>query len=49
VLVSRSTRDALGDRIVATPVEGLQLKGIATPVTGYVVESIAASDEGDLA
>jgi DNA-binding response OmpR family regulator len=41
VLVSRSTREVLGDRAVATEVPGLQLKGVAEPVTGYVIESIA--------
>jgi len=41
VLVSRSTRDVLGDRAVVTEVPGLQLKGVAEPVTGYVVDSIA--------
>ena len=40
VLVSRSTKEALEDRIRARPLEGLQLKGIAQPVTGFVVESI---------
>nr|HEX4315922.1 response regulator [Kofleriaceae bacterium] len=45
VLVSRSTYDALGDRVVATPLEGLQLKGIATPVTGFVIESLAPPQE----
>ncbi len=45
VLVSRSTRDALGDRVTASSIEGLQLKGIAQPVTGYVVEAIAPPQE----
>jgi CheY-like chemotaxis protein/class 3 adenylate cyclase len=41
VLVSQSTRDILGDRATVTEVPGLELKGVAHPVTGYVVESIA--------
>jgi CheY-like chemotaxis protein/class 3 adenylate cyclase len=41
VLVSRSTRDALGDRARVRPVEGLELKGVAEPVVGYVVEEIS--------
>jgi class 3 adenylate cyclase len=40
VLVSKSTRDVLGDMVQATPIEGLQLKGIALPVTGYVISAI---------
>jgi CheY-like chemotaxis protein/class 3 adenylate cyclase len=42
VLVSQSTRDALGDRAAVREVPGLQLKGVEHPVTGYVVESLAA-------
>ena len=41
VLVSRSTRDALGDLARVREITGLALKGIAEPVTGYVVEAIA--------
>jgi class 3 adenylate cyclase len=41
VLVSRSTRDVLGDLAQVREVTGLQLKGISEPITGYVVESIA--------
>ncbi|MBK8251322.1 MAG: response regulator [Polyangiaceae bacterium] len=40
VMISQSTRDEVGDWIVATPSEGLTLKGVAEPVIGYVVESI---------
>ena len=40
VLISQSTRDALGARVNVTPVDGLVLKGVALPVTGYVVDSI---------
>jgi len=40
VLVSRSTRDALGPDAQVREVTGLQLKGVAEPVTGYVVEAI---------
>jgi len=38
VLVSRSTYDVLGDRVRVREVTGLSLKGVATPVTAYVVE-----------
>jgi CheY-like chemotaxis protein/class 3 adenylate cyclase len=41
VLVSRSTRDTLGDRATVREVQGLALKGVAELVTGYVVESLA--------
>jgi class 3 adenylate cyclase len=41
VLVSASTRAALGVRAQVSELPGLALKGIATPVTGYVVESLA--------
>jgi class 3 adenylate cyclase len=41
VLVSQSTRDALGDRATVKPMKGLELKGVAKPVTGYVVEALA--------
>jgi len=37
VMVSQSTRDALVDKITATPVEGLTLKGVAEPVRVWVV------------
>lgn len=40
VLVSASTREVLGPAAVVREVTGLQLKGVAEPVTGYVVESI---------
>jgi len=45
VLVSASTRAVLGDRAQVRELAGLQLKGVATPVTGYVVESLAAEVE----
>ena len=41
VMISQSTRDALGDLIRARAVPGLELKGVKEPVVGYVVESIA--------
>jgi CheY-like chemotaxis protein len=41
VLVSASTRAVLGDKATVEPVQGLQLKGVAEPVTGYVVKTIA--------
>jgi adenylate cyclase len=40
VLVSKSTADAIGERGIFTEMPGLQLKGIAVPVTGYVAEGI---------
>jgi adenylate cyclase len=40
VMVSQSTRDALGDLIEVEASEGLQLKGVSEPVIGYVVRSI---------
>ena len=45
VLISQSTRDALGDRAEVREMAGLQLKGVAQPVTGYVVESIQPPPE----
>ena len=42
VLVSASTRAVLGPAAIAREVTGLQLKGVAEPVTGYVIESIPA-------
>jgi len=44
VLVSASTRQVLGDLAVVRELTGLQLKGVAEPVTGYVVESIASEE-----
>ena len=41
VLVSRSTRGALGGLATVREIPGLALKGVAEPVTGYVVEAIA--------
>ena len=41
VLVSASTRALLGERATVRELPGLQLKGVATPVTGYVVEDLA--------
>ncbi len=40
VLVSRSTKDLLGDGARVREVEGLELKGVTNPVTGYVVDSM---------
>ena len=40
VLISASTRRPLGARAQVTELSGLELKGIATPVTGYVVEAL---------
>ncbi|MFO0548801.1 MAG: response regulator [Polyangiaceae bacterium] len=47
VLVSQSTRDALGELVEVEAAVGLELKGVSEPVTGYVVRSIAARREGD--
>jgi adenylate cyclase len=44
VLVSRTTREALGARARATAVEGLQLKGVGVPVTGYVIDGLAEEE-----
>jgi adenylate cyclase len=41
VLVSASTRAPLGARARVTELAGLELKGVAARVTGYVVESFA--------
>jgi CheY-like chemotaxis protein/class 3 adenylate cyclase len=40
VLISASTRIPLGDRARVSELAGLELKGVAAPVTGYVVESL---------
>jgi DNA-binding response OmpR family regulator len=45
VLVSASTRTAVGERGTFRPLEGLQLKGVAEPVTGYVVETMEREDQ----
>ncbi|MDX2090655.1 MAG: response regulator [Kofleriaceae bacterium] len=39
VLVSASTRAVLGDRVRVREMPGLQLKGVAEPVVGYVIEA----------
>ncbi|MBA3504019.1 MAG: adenylate/guanylate cyclase domain-containing protein, partial [Deltaproteobacteria bacterium] len=44
VLVSASTRDAVGPLGTFREAEGLQLKGVAAPVTGYVVETMASEE-----
>jgi CheY-like chemotaxis protein len=44
VLVSQSTRDALGNRAQVREVPGLQLKGVDAPVTGYVVEALEPAE-----
>ncbi|HTJ42086.1 MAG TPA: response regulator [Kofleriaceae bacterium] len=41
VLISSSTRDALGTLVTVEEVHGLTLKGVAEPVTAYQVLSIA--------
>jgi class 3 adenylate cyclase len=45
VLVSASTRGVLGDRARVRALPGLTLKGIAEPVTGYVIEALAPRAE----
>lgn len=45
VMISQSTRDALGDLVRVRAEAGLQLKGVSEPVVGYVVESIAPEEE----
>jgi CheY-like chemotaxis protein/class 3 adenylate cyclase len=41
VLISASTRGVLGARAQVSELPGLELKGVAAPVTGYVVASLA--------
>ena len=41
VLISASTRATLGAGARVSELPGLELKGVATPVTGYLVESLA--------
>ncbi len=41
VLISESTRAALGELVTAEPVAGLELKGVSAPVTAYVVSAVA--------
>jgi len=45
VMISQSTRDALGDLIQVQPPARLELKGVSEPVLGYVVEAIAPPRE----
>jgi len=45
VLVSKSTREALGDRARVREIAGLALKGVAEPVTGYVIEALTEEPE----
>lgn len=44
VLVSASTRAALGADATVRALPGLTLKGVSEPVTGYVVEQLATSE-----
>lgn len=48
VMVSASTRDALGELVEVQAVTGLELKGVSEPVTAYVVQSIRARVPQDL-
>jgi CheY-like chemotaxis protein/class 3 adenylate cyclase len=43
VLISASTRDALGDLVVVEPMPGVELKGVTDPVTAYLVRQIQSS------
>ncbi|MFO0611840.1 MAG: response regulator [Polyangiaceae bacterium] len=45
VMVSASTREALGDKVKARAVEGLELKGVAEPVVAWVIESIEPRED----
>jgi class 3 adenylate cyclase len=45
VMISQSTRDALGDLIKVQPGVLLELKGVKEPVMGHVVESIEPKAE----
>ncbi|MBA3540224.1 MAG: response regulator [Deltaproteobacteria bacterium] len=45
VLVSQTMRDAIGARGTFRPLEGLALKGVAAPVTGFVAESLETERE----
>jgi adenylate cyclase len=47
VLISASTRGALGARAQVSELPGLELKGVATPVTGYVVDALDAAPRED--
>ena len=46
VLVSGSTCDPLGDRARVRELPGLELKGVAAPVTGYVIEAMVDDPPG---
>jgi CheY-like chemotaxis protein/class 3 adenylate cyclase len=46
VLISAATLAGLGARAQVSELPGLELKGVATPVTGYVVDGIDAAVEG---
>ena len=43
VLISESTRAAVGDLVEVEPLPGLKLKGVTEPVVAYVVKSIGGS------
>jgi len=45
VLISQSTADALAGLIEVEPMAGLELKGVSTPVTAYLVTAIAPPRE----
>jgi class 3 adenylate cyclase len=44
VLISAATRAALGRRARVTELPGLELKGVAGPVTGYLVDALSEVD-----
>jgi adenylate cyclase len=45
VMISESTLERLGDLVIVEEMPGLRLKGLAEPVTGYVVVDIAPRKE----
>ena len=47
VLISGSTRNAIGARAQVSELPGLELKGVAAPVTGYVVDALDAAPRED--
>jgi adenylate cyclase len=44
VLVSQETYDRVKDQVTAKPLEGLKLKGIDNPITGWVVDGFVGED-----
>jgi class 3 adenylate cyclase len=44
VLMSAELYELIKEHVIATPLEGLKLKGIDTPVTGYVIKGFVEDD-----